>query len=155
MGNFYQIYIENFNYLPDDQYCCVKSLTCFNIFFQVFDEKIAIEINLIGEADIKVDPEVFCDANDDQANFNGTRRIIICLSTIFILYIFYCCFYDLFLEYIFISKSNMVNFIQLYLYVFFGHAEEMATVYNEIDVKDEPLFPPLECDQVCSVIFMT
>ena len=43
----------------------------------------------------------------------------------------------------------MDHFIQLYLFVFFGHAEEMASVYDEIDVKDEPLFPSLECDQVC------
>ena len=48
---------------------------------------------LIEEADIKVDSEEFCDANDDQASYDGTRWIIICLSTIFMLYIFYCCFY--------------------------------------------------------------
>ena len=49
----------------------------------------------------------------------------------------------------------MDHFIQLYLCVFFAHAEEIASVYDEIDVKDEPLFPSLECDQVCSVFFMT
>ena len=49
----------------------------------------------------------------------------------------------------------MDYFIQQYLYVFFAHAEEMASVYDEIDVKDEPLFPLLECDQVCFVFFMT
>ena len=37
------------------------------------DEKIAIEMNLIGEADIKVDSEEFCDANGDQANYDGNR----------------------------------------------------------------------------------
>ena len=28
-----------------------------------------------------------------------------------------------------------------------NYNEEMASVYDEIDVKDEPLFPSLECDQ--------
>ena len=37
-----------------------------------------MEMNLIGEADIKVDSEEFCDANDDQANYDGMRWIIIC-----------------------------------------------------------------------------
>ena len=46
--------------------------------------------------------------------------------------------------------------IQLYLCLcFFDHAEGMASVYDEVDVKDESLFPSLECDQVCSVFFMT
>ena len=45
----------------------------------------------------------------------------------------------------------MDHFIQLYLCVFFAHAGEMASVSDEIDVKDEPPFPSLECDQVCSV----
>ena len=49
----------------------------------------------------------------------------------------------------------MDDFIQLYLSVYFALAEEMASVYDEIDVKDEPLFPSLECDQVCSVFLMT
>ena len=53
---------------------------------------------------------------------------------------------------IFSFLSNMDHFIHLYLCVFFAHAEEMASVYDEIDVKDEPLFPSLECDQVCSLI---
>ena len=56
---------------------------------------------------------------------------------------------------IFSFLSNMDPFIQLYLSVFFARAEKMASVYDEIDVKDEPLFPSLECDQVCSVFFMT
>ena len=51
---------------------------------------------LIGEADIKVDSEEFCDANDDQANYDGMWWIIICLSTVFKLYRFYCCFYNWF-----------------------------------------------------------
>ena len=29
----------------------------------------------------------------------------------------------------------------------------MASVYDEIDVKDEPLFLSLEYDQVCSVFY--
>ena len=50
----------------------------------------------------------------------------------------------------------MDKFIQLYLYVLFNHAEEIASGLKvEIDVKDEPLLPSLECDQVCSVFFMT
>ena len=49
----------------------------------------------------------------------------------------------------------MDHFIQLYLCVFFAHAEEMASVYDEIDIKDEPLFPSLESDQVSSVLVMT
>ena len=39
--------------------------------------------------------------------------------------------------------------------VFFAHTEEMKSVHDEIDVKDEPLSSSLECDQVCSVFFMT
>ena len=49
-----------------------------------------MEMNLIGEAHIKVDPEEFCDANDDQANYDGTRWIIICLSTGFIVAFINC-----------------------------------------------------------------
>ena len=41
--------------------------------FQTSDEKIAMEMNLIGETDIKVDSEEFCAANDDQANNDGNR----------------------------------------------------------------------------------
>ena len=44
----------------------------------------------------KVDSEEFCDANDDQANYD----------------------------------------------------KEMASFYDEIDVKDDPIFPLLECDQI-------
>ena len=44
-----------------------------------------MELNLIGQADIKVDPEEFCDANEDQANYDGTRWIFICSSTVFML----------------------------------------------------------------------
>ena len=79
------------NHLPGDQYFCVKSLTCYNLLFQTSDEKIAIGMNLIREADIKVESEEFCDANDDQPYYDGMRWIIIiCLSTILILYRFYC-----------------------------------------------------------------
>ena len=48
-----------------------KMLNYWNYFFQASDEKIAIEMSLIGEEDIKVDSEEFCDANDDQANYDG------------------------------------------------------------------------------------
>ena len=58
--------------------------------FQASDEKVAMDMNLIGEDDIKVDSEEFCDANDDQANYDGTRLIIICLSTVHMPYRFYC-----------------------------------------------------------------
>ena len=85
LGHFYQIYVENFNHLPDDQYCCVKSWNCYNFLFQASDEKIAMEMNLIGEADIKVDSEEFCNVNDDQANNDGNRWIIICLSRVVML----------------------------------------------------------------------
>ena len=50
----------------------------FNFWFQASDEKTSMEMNLIGEADIKVDSEEFYDANDDQANCDGMRWIIIC-----------------------------------------------------------------------------
>ena len=50
---------------------------------------------LIREADIKVDSEEICDANDDQANYDGMRWIIICSYTV-LMYLFYSCFYDLF-----------------------------------------------------------
>ena len=65
----------------------------FNFLIQASDEKIAMEMNLIGEADIKVDSEEFCDANEDQANYDGMRWIIIHLSTVLMTYIFYCCFF--------------------------------------------------------------
>ena len=48
----------------------------------------------------------------------------------------------------------MEHFIQLNLCFFCVHAEEMASVHDVIYVKDEPLFPSLECDQVCSVFLM-
>ena len=41
--------------------------------FQTSDEKIAMEMNLIGEADIKDESEEFCDANDEKGNYDGTR----------------------------------------------------------------------------------
>ena len=49
------------------------------------------ETYLIAKADIKVDSEEFC-----QANYDGMKLIIICSSTVLMLYLFYCCFYDLF-----------------------------------------------------------
>ena len=44
-----------------------------------------MEMNLIGEADIKVDSEEFCNVNDEQANNDGNRWIIICLSRVVML----------------------------------------------------------------------
>ena len=112
-------------------------------------------MNLIGEADIKVDPEEFCDVDDAQANNDGNRWIIICSSTILPLYIYIIVAFIIWFTIIFSFLSNMHNFIEPYLCVFFAHTEEMASVYDEIDVKDEPLSPSLECDQVCSVFFIT
>ena len=72
-------------------------------------------MNIIGEAHIKVDSEEFCDANDqDQANYDGMRWIIICSSAVLMLYRFYCCFYDLFYDYIFIA----IKYGSLYSAVF-------------------------------------
>ena len=91
LGHFYQIYVENYNHFgdfPDDQYCCVKSLNYYNFLFQASDEKIAMELNLIEEADIKVESHEFCNVNDDQSNYDGNRWIIICLSTVSMLYRF-------------------------------------------------------------------
>ena len=85
---------------------------------QASDEESAIEMNIIGEADIKGDSEEFC--NDDQPNYDGMKWIIIRLSTILMLYRFYfivtfvICFMTIFL---FPSKMN--HFIQRFLYVFF------------------------------------
>ena len=72
----------------------------FNFLIQASDEKIAMELNLIGEADIKVDSEEFWDANDDQANYDSMRWIIICLSIVFMPHRFYSCFYNLFHDYV-------------------------------------------------------
>ena len=61
-----------------------------------------------------------------------------------------CCFYNLFHDYIFIPiKYGPLYSEEMAL------AEEMAPVCDEIDVKDEPLFPSLECKQVCSVFITT
>ena len=68
-----------------------------------------MEMNLIGEAGIKLDSEEFSDANDDQANHDGTRWIIICLSTVVKLYRFYCCSYNLLQDYIFITFTVAVG----------------------------------------------
>ena len=39
--------------------------------------------------------------------------------------------------------------------MFFFHTEEITSVSNEIYVKEEPSWSPLECDQVCSVLGIT
>ena len=86
----------------EQQYCCVKYLNNYNFLFQASDEKIAVEINLIEEANIKVDSEEVCDPNDNQANYDGNKWIFICSSMVFMLYRFYCCYYNIFHHYIFI-----------------------------------------------------
>ena len=60
-------------------------------------------MNVVVKADIKVNSEEFCAATEDQASYDGMRGIIICSSTVLILCGFYCCFYNLFHDYIFIS----------------------------------------------------
>ena len=73
--------------------------------FQASDEKFAVEMSPIEEADIKVDFEELSDANDDQVNYDGTRWIVICLSAVFMLHRFYCCFFNLFRDYNFIPVT--------------------------------------------------
>ena len=53
------------------------------------DEKLIDGMDLIMKADIKVDFEEFWDANNDQANYDGERLIIICSSKVWMLYRFY------------------------------------------------------------------
>ena len=50
-------------------------------------------MSLNGEENIEVDSEEFCDANDDQANYDGMMQITICSSTV-LMCLFYCCLYD-------------------------------------------------------------
>ena len=89
-----------------------------------------------------------------------TKQILMVIGRLVFVYLFQC-YIDFIVSFmicfmtIFSFLSNMDHFIQLYLCVFFAHTEEMASVYDEIDVKDEPLFPSLECEQVCYVFFMT
>ena len=115
--------------------------------FQETDEEMNIEM-VIVKSEIKVDSEEFSDANDDQANYDGTRWIIFCSSIVWFYIDFIVTLITCFIT-IFSFLSKMDHSIQMYLCVLFGHAEEMASVYDEIDVKDEPLFPSLECDKVC------
>ena len=82
--------------------------------FQETDEGMNVEM-VIVKPEIKVDSEEFSDANDDQANYDGMRWIIVCSFTVSMLYRFYCCFYDLFHDYIFI----LIKYGSLYLCVFF------------------------------------
>ena len=114
LGHAYNIYIGNSSHIPVDQYCCVQFLNCYNFLFQVSDEKIAIEKFLIQEANVEVDSEKFCNANDDQANYDGISWIIISLSIVLMLYRFDCCFYDMFFPYIFIP----IKYESLYSAVF-------------------------------------
>ena len=67
----------------------IINIDVFNFLIQASEQKIAMEMNVIGEADVKVDFEEFCDANDDQANYD----------------------------------------------------DEITSFYDEVDVKDEPIFP--------------
>ena len=53
----------------------ILSYKCY--LFQATDDVIMDEINPNVKADIKVDSEDFCIANDDQTNYDGMRRIIV------------------------------------------------------------------------------
>ena len=103
-------FYRKLHHLPDSQ-CWMKFLHYTNYLFQAFDDKVAIEMildgdadikvdseefqasnetmmvekNVMGKTDIKVDSEEFCDVNDDQANNDGNRWIIICLSRVVML----------------------------------------------------------------------
>ena len=90
-----------------------------------------------------------------------TKEIMMVRCGLLFVYLQFYCYIDFIVAFIicfmtiFSFLSNMYYFIQLYLCVFFApHSEEMASVYDEIDVKEEPLFPSLESDQVCSMLFM-
>ena len=63
-------------------------------------------MNPIVKADIKVDSKEFSDANDDQANYDGNRCIIICSSILLMLYKFNLTFIIYFMT-IFSFLSNM------------------------------------------------
>ena len=76
--------------------------------FQSSDEKIAIKPSLIEEAEIKVENEEFYDENDEQAYYDGTRWIIICLSTVFMLHRLFGCFHNLFHDYIYVPSAVIV-----------------------------------------------
>ena len=80
--------MNSFSQVPNDQYSYVKSLNIFHFLFQASNENIDIGTNLFEEVDIKEESEKFCDTYDDQANYSGTRWIVICLSTVFMLYRF-------------------------------------------------------------------
>ena len=73
--------------------------------FQETDEGINNEMNVIVKADIEVGSKKFCDANDDQANYDGMRWIVICSSDFLMLYIFNVTFFDLLHDYIFINTK--------------------------------------------------
>ena len=63
----------------------LSKLLIFNYLFQETDEGMNNEMNIDVKADIEVDFEEFCDANNDQANYDGTRWIIICLFKLLML----------------------------------------------------------------------
>ena len=121
------------------------------IFFQAFDEKIASEMNLIGEDDIKVESKEFCNANDEQANCSGTSWIIICLCYFLCSIDFIVCFIICFTT-IFAFLSNMDYFIQLYISLIFCSRRRNGIRLWRNSCEDEPLSPLLECDQVCSTL---
>ena len=102
-----------------------------------------MEMNQIGGADIKV----------NQANYDGMRGIIICSSYFYAVPIDFIVALIIVFITLLSFLSNMDQFIQLYLCVFFAHAGEMASVYDVIDVEEEPFFHLLDFDQVCSVFF--
>ena len=76
---------------------------------QASDEKIAMEMNQIGGADIKV----------NQANYDGMRGIIICSSFFYAVPIDFMVALIIFFIILPSFLSNMDHFIQLYLCVFF------------------------------------
>ena len=82
----------------------------FYYFFQETDEGMNNEMNLIVKADIEVDSKEFCDVNDDQANYDGMRWIVICSSDFLMLYRFNVTSFDLLHNYIFI----LIKYASLY-----------------------------------------
>ena len=60
----------------------------FNYLFQETDEGMNNEMNIEVKADIEVDFEEFCDANNDQENYDSTRWIIVCLCKL-VCFVFY------------------------------------------------------------------
>ena len=65
-------------------------MNCYHFLFQASDEILAVALSRIGEAElaeITVDSDEFCDENDDQANYSGTRGRILFVYLQFLCYI--------------------------------------------------------------------